>query len=133
MAHPLYIFAKDIRVAGQAGGQYKMRYIYINTEDDRVVLISNKKEESHDDTEYMVNDDFDLTKELDDAENVGKKIKLEGFLTATEFLQRYNADYATKRVNEYPSIEDQLDKIFHQGVDAWKADIQAIKDKHPKG
>jgi len=110
-----------------------MRYIYINTEDDRVVLISNKKEESHSDTEYMVNDDFDLTKELDDEENVGKKIKLEGFLTATEFLKRYNADYATKRVNEYPSIEDQLDKIFHQGVDAWKADIQAIKDKHPKG
>jgi len=110
-----------------------MRYIYINTKDDRVVLISNKKEESHSDTEYMVNDDFDLTKELDDAENVGKKIKVEGFLTATEFLERYNADYATKRVNEYPSIEDQLDKIFHEGVDAWKADIQAIKDKHPKG
>lgn len=110
-----------------------MRYIYINTKDDRVVLISNKKKESHSDTEYMVNDDFDLTKELDDAENVGKKIKVEGFLTATEFLERYNADYAIKRVNEYPSIENQLDKIFHEGVDAWKTQIQAIKDKHPKG
>ena len=34
---------------------------------------------------------------------------------------------------EYPSIVDQLDKIYHEGIDAWKADIKAIKDKHPKG
>lgn len=36
------------------------------------------------------------------------------------------------RQTEYPSIEDQLDKIFHEGLDAWKAEIQAIKDKYPK-
>ena len=40
--------------------------------------------------------------------------------------------YKYKRKEEYPSIEDQLDKIFHEGIDAWKADIQAIKDAHPK-
>ena len=34
---------------------------------------------------------------------------------------------------EYPSIADQLDKIYHEGIDAWKVDIKAIKDKHPKG
>ena len=44
-----------------------------------------------------------------------------------------NLDYARKRVAEYPSIPDQLDKIYHSGVDAWKADIKAIKDKYPKG
>ena len=43
-----------------------------------------------------------------------------------------NLDYARKRVAEYPSIPDQLDKIYHSGVDAWKADIKAIKDKYPK-
>ena len=32
----------------------------------------------------------------------------------------------------YPSSGEQFDKIFHDGVDAWKADIQAIKDAHPK-
>jgi hypothetical protein len=37
-----------------------------------------------------------------------------------------------KRKMEYPSIVDQLDKIYHSGVDAWKADIKAIKDKYPK-
>ena len=45
----------------------------------------------------------------------------------------YNADqYARDRQAVYPKLEDQLDKIFHDGVDAWKADIQAIKDAHPK-
>ena len=41
-------------------------------------------------------------------------------------------DYARKRVKEYPSVVDQLDKIYHSGVNAWKVDIKAIKDKYPK-
>ncbi len=41
-------------------------------------------------------------------------------------------DYQSKRVSEYPKIEEQLDKIYHSGIDAWKADIKAIKDKYPK-
>ena len=40
--------------------------------------------------------------------------------------------YTDARVAEYPPIEDQLDKIYHSGVDAWKLDIKAIKDKYPK-
>jgi len=40
--------------------------------------------------------------------------------------------YDIARQAEYPSIVDQLDKIYHGGVDAWKADIKAIKDKYPK-
>ncbi len=40
--------------------------------------------------------------------------------------------YVDARVAEYPPIEDQLDKIYHEGVDAWKADIKVIKDKYPK-
>jgi len=41
--------------------------------------------------------------------------------------------YKIDRENEYPSIQDQLDDIYHNGVDGWKATIKAIKDKHPKG
>jgi len=37
------------------------------------------------------------------------------------------------RRNDYPSIADQLDDIFHNGLDAWKATIQETKDKYPKG
>ena len=40
--------------------------------------------------------------------------------------------YADARVAEYPPIKDQLDKIYHSGINAWKADIKVIKDKYPK-
>ena len=40
--------------------------------------------------------------------------------------------YAELRKAEYPPIEDQLDKIYHSGVNAWKAQIKQIKDRHPK-
>ena len=40
--------------------------------------------------------------------------------------------YDLARVSEYPPLQEQLDKIYHNGIDAWKADIKAIKDKYPK-
>ena len=40
--------------------------------------------------------------------------------------------YAFQRANEYPSIEEQLDMIFHGGLEQWQEQIQAIKDKYPK-
>ena len=41
-------------------------------------------------------------------------------------------EYQRKRAAEYPSVVDQLDDIYHNGVDAWKATIKATKDKYPK-
>ena len=52
--------------------------------------------------------------------------------------QRLQADYDAKeyqrkRASEYPSIGDQLDYIYHNGIDAWKSDmIDPIKAKYPK-
>jgi hypothetical protein len=40
--------------------------------------------------------------------------------------------YKKVRAKAYPVMSEQLDKIFHEGIDAWKAEIQAIKDAHPK-
>jgi len=40
--------------------------------------------------------------------------------------------YAQKRAAEYPSFADQFDLIYHDGIDAWKTVIQAVKDKYPK-
>ena len=40
--------------------------------------------------------------------------------------------YKLDRANEYPSIVDQLDDIYHNGIDGWKATIKAVKDKYPK-
>ena len=43
-----------------------------------------------------------------------------------------NNKYQRDRAKEYPSIVDQLDDIYHNGVAGWKKTIKAIKDKYPK-
>lgn len=40
--------------------------------------------------------------------------------------------YKDLRAQAYPSIPDQLDTIFHVGLDGWKEQIQAVKTKYPK-
>ena len=40
--------------------------------------------------------------------------------------------YKSQRKAEYPSVVDQLDDIYHNGIDGWKATIKAIKDKYSK-
>ena len=42
-------------------------------------------------------------------------------------------EYARNRASEYPSIPDQLDEIYHNGINSWKAVIKKTKDKYPKG
>jgi hypothetical protein len=43
--------------------------------------------------------------------------------------------YKFSRASEYPAIGDQLDALYHAGVfpDDMAAQIQAVKDKYPKG
>ena len=51
----------------------------------------------------------------------------------TELETAYdNNAYQRNRAKEYPSIADQLDDIYHNGIDAWKATIKTTKDKYPK-
>jgi hypothetical protein len=51
-----------------------------------------------------------------------------------ELKTAYDAkDYQRKRQPEYPSIPDQLDDLYHNGIDGWKATIKVTKDKYPKG
>ena len=52
-------------------------------------------------------------------------------LSAAEALVAANA-YKEQRALAYPSIADQLDKIYHEGIDAWKAQIAAVKQEYPK-
>ena len=44
-----------------------------------------------------------------------------------------NDSYKSNRRKEYPSIADQLDDIYHNGIDGWKATIKVTKDKYSKG
>ena len=43
-----------------------------------------------------------------------------------------STQYQRDRATEYPAIADQLDDIFHNGIDGWKATIQLTKDKYTK-
>ena len=40
--------------------------------------------------------------------------------------------YSSDRRDNYPAIEEQLDQIYHEGIDAWQETIQAVKDANPK-
>jgi hypothetical protein len=44
-----------------------------------------------------------------------------------------NAKYQRDRADEYPSVADQLDDLYHNGIDGWKTTIKVTKDKYPKG
>jgi hypothetical protein len=47
-------------------------------------------------------------------------------------LEYQNNQYQRDRASEYPSIQDQLDALYHQGYDGWKASIDEVKNKYPK-
>ena len=50
-----------------------------------------------------------------------------------ELQADYDAkQYQRDRALEYPELKDQLDKIYHSGIDEWKKVIKATKDKYPK-
>ena len=50
-----------------------------------------------------------------------------------EIRAEYDAKkYQRDRAKEYPTWQDQLDDIYHNGVDGWKATIKATKDKYSK-
>jgi hypothetical protein len=71
---------------------------------------------------------------IDGQENTGTIPSEEAITDEMTRLQAdYDSkDYARKRASEYPSIADQLDDIYHNGIDAWKATIKLTKDKYPK-
>jgi len=50
-----------------------------------------------------------------------------------ELLEEWTAnEYARNRATEYPAIAEQLDEIYHNGINSWKAVIKVTKDKYPK-
>ncbi len=50
-----------------------------------------------------------------------------------ELQADYDAkQYQRDREKEYPSIAEQLDDLYHNGIDGWKATIKITKDKYPK-
>lgn len=79
----------------------------------------------------LVDDDYS-TLNWNDSENA-KPTKKQVQDKLAELTSQYEAkEYQHKRLAEYPSIADQLDDIYHNGIDKWKETIKAVKDKYPK-
>ena len=53
-------------------------------------------------------------------------------LNAAYTAWKYAYEYKQKRELEYPELEDQLDDIYHNGIEGWKTKIKTIKEKYPK-
>ena len=65
------------------------------------------------------------TTPISEADILAKQAELQADYDAKE--------YQRKRASEYPSIAEQLDDLYHNGIDGWKSSIKAVKDKYPKG
>ena len=77
----------------------------------------------------MVNDseilDWDSEKDIPSDEAIQAK--------QTELQADYDSkSYARSRAESYPSWQDQMDLLYHGGVDALKAELKKTKDKYPK-
>ena len=62
----------------------------------------------------------------------GNKVTIEQSQVDAARVELSKLDYKFSRLNNFPSIADQLDLIYHSGIDAWKAKIKETKDKYPK-
>ena len=100
---------------------YKYKLTYDELSDQYSILRNS------DNTQFLKDsgDNIDYQQFLQDVKEEGLSI-VEGPTVGV------TTAYTIARQAEYPSIEDQLDKIYHTSLTAWKADIKAIKDKYPK-
>ena len=80
------------------------------------------------DTPFEVHDSLQWVDATEACEAGGSY--LEGVFTAPISLPA--PTYKEQRQRAYPSIADQLDTIYHSGIDAWKETITAVKEAHPK-
>lgn len=87
-----------------------IRNIYQDT-----VTINNETEVFDKDGNFIVIDEEKINKEI------------------ARLQTEYEAnEYQRQRSAEYPSFADQFDLLYHGGYDAWKAEIDKIKNKYPK-
>ena len=76
----------------------------------------------------IINDDIQW---FDEVQTLPTETQIQNEIARLQ--AEYDAkEYQRNRAAEYPSITEQLDTLFHEGIDGWKETIQAVKDKYPK-
>jgi excinuclease UvrABC helicase subunit UvrB len=84
--------------------------------------------------EFIISNDSydDITfVNIPEDKNIPSKEEVE--LEIKRLKEEYdNLEYQRLRKKEYPSIEDQLDMIYHKGIEGWKLEIDKVKNKYPK-
>ena len=75
--------------------------------------------------------DYECLVWQDEIQTKPTELEIEQKIAELKYQEEVNV-YQEKRKLEYPNWQDQLDKIYHSGVNVWKADIKEIKDKYPK-
>ena len=84
------------------------------------------------DAQVSVSDDDINTIVWENGETPIPKADIEAKMV--EVQADYDAkQYQRDRAKEYPSWQDQLDDIYHNGIDGWKTTIKVTKDKYSKG
>ena len=73
-----------------------------------------------------------LSRGFDASEVEESLVTREQYDTLMDTQTEADKTYSDKRRLEYPSTADQLDDIYHNGIDGWKATIKTTKDKYPK-
>ena len=68
---------------------------------------------------------------LDDVQLEPTKLELDEEIARLQ-SEYDNNEYQRQRAKAYPSITEQLDLLYHGGIDAWKAEITAVKEEFPK-
>lgn len=82
----------------------------------------------HPDTTFSMTDPTDLSTLTWSSNDLDKPTQA----LLDEAETRIRSQYVIRRTREYPTIEEQLDDIYHNGIDGWKATIKITKDKYPK-
>ena len=78
----------------------------------------------------FLGDNYDTLKILSDHEKPTKEAIDSAKVKAQQKID--DSYYKIQRAVAYPSIQDQLDMLYHQGIEGWKAEIKKVKDTHPK-
>jgi len=96
-----------------------MKYALLHPSDNnRIVQVSEEKFPIHHDLIWVECED-----------NVTSKYS---YVDGSFVPPQSRPEYQRHREAAYPSIADQLDQIYHEGIDAWKETIAAVKAEYPK-